>query len=87
MPLAPASWKRRELGHPVLRELAQKFTDKLRSSSASINWQKSKDARARMIALVKALLVQYKYPPDKQPEASEKVIAQAQLLADTWAKE
>jgi len=40
-----------------------------------------------MIALVKALLVQYKYPPDKQPEASEKVIAQAQLLADTWAKE
>ena len=76
----------RELGHPVLRALAQELTDKLRKS-ATINWQNRKDARARMIAMVKVLLAIHKYPPDKQAEATEKVIAQAELLADTWAFE
>ena len=76
----------RELGHPVLRALAQELTDKLRKS-ATINWQNRKDARARMIAMVKVLLAIHKYPPDKQAEATEKVIAQAELLADTWASE
>ena len=76
----------RELGHPVLRALAQELTEKLRQS-ASINWQRRQDARARMIAMVKVLLVRYRYPPDKQPAATERVIAQAELLADTWAAE
>lgn len=76
----------RELGHPVLRALAQELTDKLRKS-ATINWQNRKDARARMVAMVKVLLAIHKYPPDKQPEATERVIAQAELLADTWAFE
>jgi type I restriction enzyme R subunit len=76
----------RELGHPVLRALAQELTDKLRKS-ATINWQNRKSARARMIAMVKVLLAKHKYPPDKQAEATEKVIAQAELLADTWAFE
>jgi type I restriction enzyme R subunit len=76
----------RELGHPVLRALAQELTDKLRKS-ATINWQNRKSARARMIAMVKVLLAKHKYPPDKQAEATDKVIAQAELLADTWAFE
>ena len=38
----------RELGHPVLRALAQELTDKLRKS-ATINWQNRKDSRARMM--------------------------------------
>ncbi len=40
-----------------------------------------------MVAMVKVLLAIHKYPPDKQPEATERVIAQAELLADTWATE
>jgi type I restriction enzyme R subunit len=76
----------RELGHQVLRALAQELTDKLRKS-ATINWQNRKSARARMIAMVKVLLAKHKYPPDKQAEATDKVIAQAELLADTWAFE
>lgn len=76
----------REMGCDVLRALAQELTDKLRKS-ATINWQNRKSARARMMAMVKVLLAKYKYPPDKQPEATEKVIAQAELLADTWAFE
>ena len=76
----------RELGHPALRALAHELTEKLRKS-ATINWQRRKDARAKMVAMVKVLLAIHKYPPDKQPEATEKVIAQAELLADTWATE
>jgi type I restriction enzyme R subunit len=74
----------RELGHPVLRALATELTDKLRRS-ATINWQNRKDSRARMMAMIKVLLAKHKYPPDKQVEATEKVIAQAELLADAWA--
>ena len=64
--------------------LAQELTDKLRKS-ATINWQNRKDSRAKMVAMVKVLLATHRYPPDKQPEAIEKVIAQAELLADVWA--
>ena len=76
----------REMGHPVLRALAQELTDKLRKS-ATINWQNRKSSRARMLAMVKVLLAKHKYPPDAQPDATDKVIAQAELLADTWAFE
>lgn len=76
----------REMGHPVLRALAHELTDKLRKS-ATINWQNRKSSRARMIAMVKVLLAKHKYPPDKQADATDKVIAQAELLADTWAFE
>ena len=70
----------------MLRALAHELTDKLRKS-ATINWQNRKSARAKMIAMVKVLLAKHKYPPDKAAEATEKVIAQAELLADTWAFE
>jgi type I restriction enzyme R subunit len=77
----------RELGHPVLRALAQELTDKLRKS-ATINWQNRKSARARMIAMVKVLLGQAQVPAGQAGRgATEKVIAQAELLADTWAFE
>jgi type I restriction enzyme R subunit len=76
----------REMGHPVLRALAQELTDKLRRS-ASINWQNRSSARAKMVAMVKVLLAKYRYPPDKQMQATEKLITQAELLADTWAHE
>lgn len=76
----------RELGDPVLRALALELTDKLRKS-ATINWQNRQSARAKMLAMVKVLLAKHRYPPDKALEATEKIIAQAELLADTWAFE
>lgn len=76
----------RELGHPVLRALALELTEKLRKS-ATINWQNRQSARARMLAMVKVLLAKHRYPPDKASDAVDKVIAQAELLADTWAFE
>ncbi len=76
----------REMADETLRALAQELTDKLRRS-ATINWQNRASSRARMVAMVKVLLVKYKYPPDKQPRATEMLITQAELLADTWAHE
>jgi type I restriction enzyme R subunit len=76
----------REMGDPVLKALAMELTDKLRKS-ATIDWQKRETARARMRLLVKVLLTKYKYPPDKQHNAVEKVIEQAELYADQWSVE
>lgn len=76
----------RELGDPILQALAHELTDKLRKS-ATIDWQKRKSARARMKMLVKVLLSKYRYPPDNQPEAIERVIEQAELFADEWGIE
>lgn len=76
----------REMGDPILKALAHELTDKLRKS-ATIDWQKRETARARMRLLVKVLLTKYKYPPDKQPEAVDMVIEQAELYADLWAVE
>ncbi|MDP3247961.1 MAG: type I restriction endonuclease subunit R [Polaromonas sp.] len=74
----------RELGHPSLKALAHELTEKLRQS-ATINWQNRRPARAKMLIMVKVLLAKYKYPPDKQVDATERVLMQAELLADNWA--
>jgi type I restriction enzyme R subunit len=68
----------------VLWALAHELTEKLRRS-ATVNWQNRKSARAKMLSSMKVLLAKYRYPPDKQAEAQEKVIAQAESLADEWA--
>ena len=73
----------REMGDPMLKSLAVELTHKLRAS-ATIDWQKREGARARMRLLVKVLLRRYRYPPDKQPDAVNKVIEQAELYADQW---
>ncbi|MEW8509144.1 MAG: type I restriction endonuclease subunit R [Candidatus Thiodiazotropha sp.] len=76
----------RDLGDPVLRALAHELTDKLRKS-ATIDWQRRGSARAKMRMLVKVLLAKYRYPPDKRTDAIDKVITQAELLADDWGFE
>lgn len=73
-----------QLGHPVLRALALELTEKLRKS-ASINWQNRKSARATMMAMIKVTLKKHRYPPNNEQAATEKVITQAELLADSWA--
>ena len=70
-----------ESGHPVPQCWHWELTNRLRRT-ATINWRN----RLRFHAL-KVLLAKHKYPPDKQPEAIEKIITQAELLADTWAED
>lgn len=84
--LAESESAKEELGHPVLHALALELTDKLRKS-ATINWQSRKSSRAKMVAMIKVLLKSHRYPPDKAKEAIDRVVEQAELLADNWAFE
>lgn len=74
----------RELGDDSLRQLAIALTAELRKS-ATVDWQKRDSVRARMRNLVRRLLRKWKYPPDKSSEAIELILAQAEVLADSWA--
>lgn len=41
------------------------------------------DVRAKLRSSIKRLLVKYRYPPDKQPEAVRLVLKQMERLAPT----
>ncbi|MCL2315578.1 MAG: DUF3387 domain-containing protein, partial [Actinomycetia bacterium] len=49
--------------------------------SVTIDWNLKESVRARMRARIKRLLARYKYPPDKEAKAVERVLEQAELLA------
>jgi type I restriction enzyme R subunit len=72
------------LGDQTLREIAQELAVTVRQN-ASIDWTLKESARARMRVLVRRLLRRYNYPPDKQEEATQTVIQQAENLGAEWA--
>lgn len=74
----------REMKPPALRELATELIKRIRNS-ATIDWQRRQDARARMRTMVKVLLKRYRYPPDEEKTAIKRVIDQAERLSETWA--
>jgi type I restriction enzyme R subunit len=75
----------REMGDEVLKHIAQELTAKLRSS-VSVDWQQRQSVRAKMRNVIRIILRKYKYPPDKQAEALEPVMQQAEVLSDEWTK-
>ncbi|PJK08548.1 DEAD/DEAH box helicase [Lysobacteraceae bacterium NML08-0793] len=75
----------RELGDDTLKKIAAEITEKLRAST-TVDWQKRDSVRARLRILVRRTLQKWKYPPDKQPEAVELVLQQAETLSDAWSK-
>ncbi len=75
----------RELGDETLKKIAQELADKVRAS-ATIDWTVRESVRAAMKVMVRRLLRKYKYPPDKQAEAVELVIQQAEVLSAEWAE-
>lgn len=74
----------RELGDEILKKIAQELVDKLRTST-TVDWQIRDSVRARLRNLVRVLLRRYKYPPDKQDEAIDLVLRQAEVLSETWS--
>lgn len=75
----------RELGDETLKKIAIEITKRLRNST-TVDWQKRENVRARLRILVRRTLQRYKYPPDKQKEAMELVMQQAEALADGWSR-
>ena len=51
----------------------------------SIDWTEREIVRAKLRAIVKRLLRKHGYPPDKQEEATQTVIHQAETLCKDWA--
>lgn len=67
------------LGDDVLGSIAKDLAAEVRRS-ATIDWKRKEDVRARMRARVKRLLRRHGYPPDKTDGAVETVIAQAEAF-------
>lgn len=74
----------RELGDATLKQIAVELTLNLRKS-VTVDWAKRETVRARLRVMVRTLLRRYKYPPDRQEEATETVLKQAESLAAEWA--
>ena len=73
-----------QMGDDILKTIAHELAENLRKS-LTVDWSKRESVRARLRLLVKRILRKYKYPPTKQEEAIQLVLAQAETLGDTWA--
>ena len=74
------------MGKNKLRELAVVLTETIRKNS-TIDWTIKENVRAKMKVAVKRLLRKYGYPPDMQQLATETVLKQAELIAETLTNE
>ena len=72
------------MGDETLRELAQILVVNVKKNT-SIDWTIKESVRAKLRAIVKRLLREYGYPPDKQKLATESILKQAELFADEWS--
>lgn len=73
----------RDLGDETLKAIAVELTQKLRAS-VTVDWSVRETVRARLRVMVRTLLKRYKYPPDRQEEATETVLRQAESLSQEW---
>lgn len=73
----------KELGNETLKKIAHELTENLRKN-VSVDWSVRDSVRAKLRLMVKRILRKYKYPPDKQEEAVELVLKQAELLSAEW---
>ncbi len=73
----------RELGDETLKAIAVELTQKLRAS-VIVDRSVRETERARLRVMVTMLLKRYKYPPDKQEEATDTVLRQAESLSQAW---
>ena len=67
----------------TLRQIALELVDTVRRN-ATIDRTVKDSVRARMRTMVKRILRAHGYPPDKQQQATETVLAQAELIAKDW---
>ncbi len=67
------------LGDWTLRQIAQELVETVRRN-VTIDWTVKESVRAKLRALVKRVLRKHGYPPDKQEQATQTVLAQAELL-------
>lgn len=71
-------------GEDVLAQIARDLVGIMRRD-VKTDWTVRDDVRAKLRSSIKRLLVKYKYPPDKQPEAIRLVIEQMEVMAPRYA--
>jgi type I restriction enzyme R subunit len=71
------------MGSAELRVIAAELVTQVRKS-VTIDWTVRESARARIKVMVKRILRKHGYPPDLQDEATQTVLAQAELLCANW---
>lgn len=72
------------LGDDQLRDLARVLVERVKANT-TIDWTIKESVQARLRVIVKRILNQYGYPPDRQKLATENILKQAELLADDWS--
>ena len=72
------------LGDETLRAIAQELVKTVRDN-ATIDWTLRENVRAQLRVLVRRILRQHGYPPDKQEKATLTVLEQAEALSEGWA--
>jgi type I restriction enzyme R subunit len=73
------------LGDQTLRTIARELTDTVRKN-VTIDWTLRENVQAKLRVMVKRILRQHGYPPDKQKKATDTVLEQANIIAKDWAE-
>ncbi len=72
------------LGDETLRAIARQLVETVRQN-VTIDWTLRENVRAQLRVLVKRILRRHGYPPDKQEQATQTVLEQAEALSEGWA--
>ena len=72
------------LGDETLCRIAQALVKTVRNN-ATIDWMLRENVRAKLRVLVKRTLKRYGYPPDQRENATQTVLAQAEVLSEGWS--
>jgi type I restriction enzyme R subunit len=72
------------LGDETLKAIARELVETVRRN-VTIDWSVKESVRAKLRTLVKRILRKHGYPPDKQEQATDTVIKQAEHLCLDWA--
>ena len=67
------------LGDETLCKIARELVETVRNN-VTIDWTLKESVRAKLRVMVKRTLRRYKYPPDKQEQATRTVLEQAELV-------
>jgi len=72
------------LGDETLKTIARELVDTVHKNT-SIDWTVKESVKAKLRSMVKRILRKHGYPPDKQEQATQTVLQQAELLCRDWA--
>lgn len=73
-----------EMEDTLLAKIAHELYEQIRKD-VTVDWKVKEQARDKIMARVLRLLRKYGYPPDKQPAAIERVLKQAEEMAEGLA--